>query len=168
MVTDLLPYVPFVGVAGVVLSGLMYGHTRRDSRAKAVERHEEAGPDVEALRGSLSGHTMTVRLRLVGGPATTHVTVRSGTSWCSGVSAHRDTQVGVVSTIEQPATNPMESIDLYAHLKVQPRRDSDQVLLLIVEVEAPDDRARRWWRRDRPRRWTRHVSVPVEHPPMVH
>lgn len=168
MITEFLPHVPLVGLIGLVLTGLIVGYTRRDSRVKAVKRNEEAGPDVEALRGSLSGQTMKVRLRLIGGPPTAHITVRSGTSWCSGVSGHRDSPVGADSTIEQPATNPLEAIDFYAHLKVQPRRDSDQVLSLIVEIEADDDRPRRWWRRDRPRRWTRQVSVPVEHPPMVH
>lgn len=166
---SLLPYGTFVlGLITATIAVLTFRGARRKSRDEASDRHEANGPDVQPVRGTIRGRTVEVRLQLVGGPPTMHVVVRGNAPWCTGVTNACNAPRTPGTHVEMPAMHPTSAFAVWAHLTVEPCRVDDDPLPLRVEIEADDDRPQRWWRRYRPRRWTRHVMVPLQRPPGTH
>lgn len=92
---------------------------RRAQRLEALARHDADGPTFEAGRGSFTGRTVPVRIRMVGGPGSVAVRVIPEMLWCAGLAVGASGGP-VRESVHIPAVQPGEQFILTAHLVTEP------------------------------------------------
>jgi hypothetical protein len=127
-----------------------------DAERRETQRHEANGPQFDIVENQPNPNTtLTIRLRIRGGPPMSIYRITSPSTIVDGLSLPQGTLFDVLL---YPATEIGEVLNFIAHLKVMPARNTDTSLRLEIDIESCDDVTRTWHRT---------VSVPITEIPTL-